>query len=162
LIVFCYIWSDRPRLIAPADPVFGLLNFSAMRRWIPLFCLLCISCVDDTPKVNPGTGLAVTIAPPQFDWSMISTVNLRVTGMATAVPVHNTLTVAYRDGTAFYRRWSLMSESVTLPLSVPVTTDSLVVSFGTIHKRLPVEEGEVLFNYITPNPEPVLILDPDI
>ncbi len=92
---------------------------------------------------------------------MISTVNLRVTGMATAVPVHNTLTVAYRDGTAFYRRWSLMSESVTLPLSVPVTTDSLVVSFGTIQKRLPIVDGELLFDFITPNPEPELILDPD-
>lgn len=55
-----------------------------------------------------------------------------------------------------------MSESVTLPLSVPSSTDSLVVSFGTIQKRVPVVGGEVLFNFITPNPEPVLILDPDI
>ncbi|MGE4569474.1 MAG: hypothetical protein AB7C90_09890 [Bacteroidales bacterium] len=133
-----------------------------MRRWIPLFCLLCVSCIDDAPKVDPGTGLAATVAPAQFDWSMITTVNLRVVGTATAVPVRNTLSVAHRDGSLYLRRWTLMSESVTLPLSVPVTTDSLVVSFGTIQKRLPIVDGELLFDFITPNPEPELILDPDV
>ena len=101
------------------------------------------------------------MAPAQFDWTMISTVNVRVAGMTTAVPVNNTLVVADRGGVVYLQRWAPMNQSSTLPISVPSNTDSLVVSFGSIQKRLPLVNGELFFDYITPNPEPVLILDPE-
>ena len=101
------------------------------------------------------------MAPAQFDWTMISTVNVRVAGMATAVRVNNTLRVADRGGVVYLQRWAPMNESSTLPVSVPSNTDSLVVSFGSISKRLPIVNGELFFDFITPNPEPELDLDPE-
>jgi hypothetical protein len=114
---------------------------------------LAVSCVEDDPAANPGTGIVVAEAPDDFDWSMVRTVVLQVEGMPTDIPVYNTMKVSDKAGNVYLSRRSLMSESFSLQISVPARTDSLIVTYGTVTRRLRLDD-ELNFSYVTPRPDP--------
>lgn len=119
-----------------------------------LIIVLISSCIMDEPATNPGTGILVTVAPADFDWNMIKTVTLQLTGMPTEVPVYNTLKVSDKAGIVYLNKWVLMSENDTLSISIPAKTDTIVVSYGALSKKLKVVDGLMVVDYVTPHPDP--------
>lgn len=106
------------------------------------------ACVKE-PLQTPPVSIQDQVIPQSFDWSMVQSVTVNVTGLNTPVPITNSLQVANESGNFYLRKLALMSDTLSLTISVPKAVSTLVVSYGTISKTLNIVQGTVSFDYLT-------------
>ncbi|GAB1447232.1 MAG: hypothetical protein L6Q78_08035 [Bacteroidia bacterium] len=84
-----------------------------------------------------------------FNWSTKQDVELSITGLATAVPITNTLKISSADGKIVYNSlFYTMETSSTIKVSLPSIVKELRIDFGTISKVVKVESGKAKFDFI--------------
>ena len=87
-------------------------------------------------------------AADSFNWSTGTPVELRITGLPTVVPVNSTLAVGRTDGTVLFTSLHLMSEDLTLTLTVPSTDTELILQYGTVTYHVPIQNKMASFSFI--------------
>ena len=87
-------------------------------------------------------------AADSFKWSTGTPVELRITGLPTVVPVQSTLAVGRIDGTVLFTSLHLMSEDLTLTLTVPSTDTVLLLQFGKVTYHVPILSQMAFFSFI--------------
>ena len=87
-------------------------------------------------------------AADSFKWSTGSPVELKITGLPTVVPVKSTLAVGRIDGTVLFTSLHLMSEDLTLTLTVPSTDTELILQYGTVTYHVPILSQMASFSFI--------------
>ncbi|MCK6610977.1 MAG: hypothetical protein L6Q78_08040 [Bacteroidia bacterium] len=112
--------------------------------------LLFSGCIKlESPEPKTATQFKNLKVSESFSWQTTRSVKLAITGTITPNPVRATLLITNKQGDTLRRENRLMDENVELMLQVPTTTDSLIVSFGSIQKTYKVQ-SEILANYILP------------
>lgn len=112
--------------------------------------LLFSGCIKlEAPEPKTATQFKNLKVSESFSWQTTKPVKLAITGIITPNPVRSTLLVTTKQGDTLRRENRLMDENVELLLQVPTTTDSLIVSFGSIQKTYKVQ-SEIEANYLIP------------
>ncbi|HMM11178.1 MAG TPA: hypothetical protein PKE03_03690 [Bacteroidales bacterium] len=88
-----------------------------------------------------------------FDWKTTQNVQVQVQGLQVPVQVMRTIVISDGQQAEFYKGMQAMNANATYDLVVPAYLKELRVSFGTISKTLPIQNGIVVFNYIPNLPE---------
>ncbi|MBK9292259.1 MAG: hypothetical protein IPM52_11625 [Bacteroidetes bacterium] len=129
-----------------------------MKRYLILLAGLLIlgfsSCQKD-PIIKPEKpgSMADLKVSNQFDWKTTQNVEVQVQGLQLPVQVQRTIVISDGQQAVFYKGMQAMNANVTYNIVVPAYLRELKVSFGTISKTLPIQNGKVVFNYIPNLPE---------
>jgi len=108
------------------------------------------SCMKlEAPEPTTATQFRNLKVNETFSWQTSRPVTLKISGIATAIPIRSTLVVSNLKGDTLRMENRLMEESLVIPLQVTAVTDSLVLSFGSIRKTYKVQ-SEIEANYIIP------------
>lgn len=99
------------------------------------------------PAQNPQT-LSDLKAPDSFNWSTASTVEVKITGLPTVLPVKNTLKISLSDGRVLLSRLHTMSEDLSVKVTVPSTEKKLTLRYGTLNQNVDILSGQALFSFI--------------
>lgn len=99
------------------------------------------------PAQNPQT-LNDLKAPDSFTWSTASTVEVKITGLPTVVPVKNTLKISLSDGRILLSRHHTMSEDLSVKVTVPSAEKRLTLNYGTLSQSVDIMNGQALFSFI--------------
>ncbi len=99
------------------------------------------------PAQNPQT-LNDLKAPDSFNWSTASTVEVKITGLPTVLPVKNTLKISLSDGRLLLSRLHTMSEDLSVKVTVPSTEKKLSLKYGTLTQSVDIMNGQALFSFI--------------
>jgi hypothetical protein len=99
------------------------------------------------PAQNPQT-LNDLKAPDSFNWSTGSTVEVKITGLPTVLPVKNTLKISLNDGRVIFSRLHTMSEDLSVKITVPSTENKLILKYGTLTQSADIMSGQALFSFI--------------
>lgn len=85
----------------------------------------------------------------EFNWSTKQDVELIVTGLATAVPITNTLKISSADGKIVYNSlFYTMETSSKIKVIIPSIVNELRVDYGSLSKLVKVESGKAQFDFI--------------
>ena len=139
--------------------------FSYDRRWIlrilPLVFLVTACVKEPIPMLNPhvADGVAGLKVPSSFQWTMIRSLHLRITGNEAATTINNTLTIADDGGNIYLKRKTRLDENLELSLSVPSVASQLTLTYGTIVKTVDISAiGDTLqIDYLFPVVEADLV-----
>jgi hypothetical protein len=83
-----------------------------------------------------------------FNWSTGSTVTLNITGLPTEVPVKNTLTISFQNGSTVFSQLHSMDQNLTLNLTVPTTDTELGLKYGSTTYLVPIVNKKADFSFI--------------
>jgi hypothetical protein len=83
-----------------------------------------------------------------FTWSTGNTVQLTIQGLPTIVPVRSTLQVRLPDSSLVYNRMHMMSDNLTVNLTIPANINTLNLSYGSQENVLIVKDGKVSFSFV--------------
>ena len=83
-----------------------------------------------------------------FNWSTGSTVTLNITGLPTEVPVKNTLTISFQNGSTVFSQLHSMDQNLTLNLTVPTTDTELGLKYGSTTYLVPIINNKADFSFI--------------
>lgn len=84
-------------------------------------------------------------AQDAFDWSTMRKVQLTVTGFKTDLSIQKMLVIRDSQGNTVYQGVHLISEQLTLLLTVPATEQALKAEFGSIKAELPIQANQAHF-----------------
>jgi hypothetical protein len=107
----------------------------------------CKKIENEYPLPLPKTLNDLKVAD-SFNWSSGTAVELTITGLPTVVPVKSTLAVGRTDGTVLFTRLHVMSENLTLSLTVPSTDTELILQYGTVTYHVPIQSQMASFSFI--------------
>ncbi len=113
--------------------------------------VLLTSCdKSDTPDTTAT--LATLQADNAFSWTTGISVEMKITGLPTVLPVSSTLTIALENGSVLFTRLHQMDQDMTLNLIVPSNEKKLVLKFGSVSYPVNILSNQAAFSFI-----PVLI-----
>ena len=114
--------------------------------------LLFTSCAKDLDFPDIKTDAPVSIdkleVSDSFDWNTATTVKFDIEGLPGSVSVRSSLKISLPDGSAIYNSMHLMSDNLSVDLTIPSDVTSLVLTYGSIREELKVLNGEVAYSFI--------------
>ncbi|MCD6661336.1 MAG: hypothetical protein LT105_14335 [Lentimicrobium sp.] len=114
--------------------------------------LLFTSCAKDLDLPDTETDVPVSIdelnVSDSFSWNTAATVKLKIQGLPTIIPIRSSLKISLPDGSVVFNRMHLMSENLTINLTIPSNFNTLILSFGDLKEELKVNNGEANFSFI--------------
>jgi hypothetical protein len=114
--------------------------------------LLFTSCAKDLDFPDIKTDASVSIdelkVSDTFSWNTATSVNFSIEGLPGSVPVSSTLKICLPDGSVVYNRMHLMSNNLTVDLTIPSDVTTLVLTYGSIREELKVLNGKVAYSFI--------------
>jgi|JI6StandDraft_1071083.scaffolds.fasta_scaffold191969_2 hypothetical protein len=107
-----------------------------------------------TSPVEPVLQAASTFADikvnSSFEWNNARQVAVNVEGIATSVPVKNTLYITSEDRSEVYFSANIaMSQNKQAVFVLPEHVRTVLISYGSIHKTIQVTGNNISFNYLS-------------
>ena len=113
--------------------------------------VLLTSCdKSDTPDTHAT--LSTLQADNSFSWTTGISVDLKITGMPTIIPVSSTLTIALENGSVLFTRLHPMDQNLSLNLVVPSNEKKLILKYGSVSYPVDIKASQAAFSFI-----PVLV-----
>lgn len=106
------------------------------------------NAVEPQPSAQNPQTLNDLKAPDSFNWSTASTVEVKITGLPTVLPVKNTLKISLSDGQVLFSRLHTMSEDLSVKVTVPSTEKKLTLRYGALTQSVDIISGQALFSFI--------------
>ncbi len=133
-----------------------MVNF--MNKYITILSgialLLMASCQKDPiDKPDKPASIEDLKVSSSFDWKTTQNVRVQVQGLQVPVQVMRTITISDAGQTIFYKGIQAMNANAEYNLVLPAYLKEIRISFGTISKTMPIQNGSVVFNYIPNLPE---------
>lgn len=114
--------------------------------------LLFTSCAKDLDFPDIKTDAPVSIdklnVSDSFDWNTATTVKFSIEGLPGSVSVRSSLKISLPDGSAIYNSMHLMSDNLSVDLTIPSDVTSLVLTYGSVKEELKVLNGKVSYSFI--------------
>lgn len=110
-----------------------------------------IKDVENTANPNKPSNFKEIRVADNFTWSTTNSVTLNVQGFESLSPVKNTFIVSSEDQKeVYFASNTLLSESFTTTIDLPIHVKKVKVNFGTISKVIDVNSNNIAFDYLVP------------
>ncbi len=126
----------------------SLRNFLFILTGFSFLFFGCKKSEVTAPLPQTPTALNDLKASDTFSWSTGQTVEIKIKGLPTVIPVKNTLKINLLNGTTLFVRLHQMSQDVTFKLVVPSTEKKLNLVYGTMSNIVEITNGVVEFSFI--------------
>lgn len=135
-----------------------------MKKTIGKFALgilaisLLASCAKNLKPGDPIPGLPSRFSDlkvsTSFTWATTKSITVNVNGFDSDSPIRKSLVLSGKNMPgSYYRGNHLMSEDVSVRLTIPTALDSLVVSFGSVSKTYAIQGSEIDVDYVVNYPD---------
>ncbi|NNV57904.1 hypothetical protein [Limnovirga soli] len=102
------------------------------------------------PVVQAASTFADIKVNSSFEWNNARQVAVNVEGIATSVPVKNTLFITSEDRSEVYFSANIaMSQNKQAVFLLPEHVRTVLISYGSIHKTIQVTGNNISFNYLS-------------
>lgn len=109
------------------------------------------SCKKNEDFIAPSTPSATSTselkASPDFKWSTVKDVNLKVSGLQTYVNVKRNLVVKDENGIEYFSIFISMKDNLTTPIQIPSHLSKVVVEYGAIKKTIDITGNTISFDF---------------
>lgn len=122
---------------------------------LPVIMMIALASCQKDPYVKPDKPASIEDlrVSSSFDWKTTQNVKVQVQGLQVPVQVMRTIIISDAGQTTFYKGMQAMNANAEYNLVLPAYLKEIKISFGTISKTLPIQNGSVVFNYIPNLPE---------
>jgi hypothetical protein len=109
--------------------------------------VLLTSC-DKSETPDTTTSLSTLQADNAFSWTTAISVELKITGLPTVIPVSSTLTIALENGSVLFTRLHQMNQNLAINLIVPSDEKKLVLKYGSVSYPVDILANQANFSFI--------------
>lgn len=131
--------------------IVSILLFTAVST---ISCTKAVEKPTTVTPVEPVLQAASTFADikvnSSFEWNNARQVAVNIEGIATSVPVKNTLYITSEDKSEVYFSANIaMSQNKQAVFVIPEHVRTVLISYGSIHKTVQINGNNVTFNYLS-------------
>jgi hypothetical protein len=109
--------------------------------------------VENTANSSKPSNLKEIKVADNFSWNTTNNITLNVQGFESLTPIKNTFIVSSEDqNEVYFASNTLMSESFTIHVDLPIHVKKIKVNFGTISKMIDINSKTITFDYLMPTP----------
>ena len=107
----------------------------------------CKKNEEMVPSAPSASKISELKASPDFKWSTVKDVNLKISGLQTYVEVKRKLVVKDENGIEYFSIFISMKDNLTTPIQLPSHLSKVVVEYGDIKKTIDIIGNAIGFDY---------------